>query len=159
MLLGPLEARHRHSRASLVLRHAGDGRSQPDLDARHRGESPQGDLAELVLLGLHHVGIRRLVAQRLVIELRDESPRRSVPELKMPRDQANRLKLLEQAEAGEQFERRGVGRGRPGAMVDFAFGLEDHDAHAAPRARERRNHPDRSRADDADPRLHGGRAD
>jgi hypothetical protein len=86
------ESRQPH--AFPVLRHVRDRRPEPHLDVRHRGEAPQPDLAQLVLLGLDDVGMRRLIAQDLVIEFGDQGPLSSVPELKVPGDQADRLEFL-----------------------------------------------------------------
>src|SRR5213596_703847 len=60
-----LRAARSDTSAGGVLRHIGDARAKPQLDIAHRGEPPQTQLAELVLLGLDDEWIGRLVAQHL----------------------------------------------------------------------------------------------
>ena len=144
----------RNQRAFGVLRHIGDARSEPHLDVRHRRKPPQAERAELVLLGLHDEWVGCLVAQHLVIELRDKRLRRPVPELEVTGDKAQRLELLEKPELGEHLERGGVRSGCARAVIDFPLGLEERDSHPLAGAGDCGYDTDRAGPDDAHSRRH-----
>ena len=68
-----------------VLGHSGYPSGESHLDIGKGFKPLDAHARQLVLLGLHDKRIRRLIAQQLVIELNDASPRRLVPKLKIAR--------------------------------------------------------------------------
>jgi hypothetical protein len=103
-----------------------------------------------VLLGLHHEGIRGLAREPLEVEFGDQLGLRAVPELEGARDQPDAQVFVDQAELGEDLERRRLGGRSARAVVDALLRLEQRDAVAEPRARQRRHRADRAGADDDD---------
>src|SRR5207247_32326 len=94
--------------------------------------------------------IRGLAAQPSEVEFGDQPARRPVPELERARDEALREVLVDEAELGEDLERRRL-RGRSaGAVVDSLLRFEQRDAVTEARAGQRSDRADRSRADHQD---------
>src|SRR6185503_15145144 len=84
------------------------------------------------------------------VEFGDELERRAVPELKRARDEADAQVFVDQAELGEDLERRRLGGRGARAVVDPLLFLEEKDIQAVARARKSRHRADRASADDDD---------
>src|SRR5207247_9081300 len=95
-----------------------------------------------------------LAAQPLEVEFGDELERRPVPELEGAGDQPDAQVLVDQAELGEDLERRRLrGRGAR-AVVDLVVRLEQRDGVPVAGAGESCDCADGSSADDQNPGLH-----
>ena len=138
----------------VVLLEPDDPFSHAHFHVRHAPQARDRHVGELVLLGLHHVGETGLALQPVEVELGDQLPGRTVPELESARHQADAQVFLDQAELGQHLERRRLRGGSARAVVDPRLRLEQRDAvaggGASGRAGESRHCADRARADDDD---------
>jgi hypothetical protein len=117
---------------------------------RHLAKPRDRHVGELVLLGLYHERVCRFAPQPVEIELSDQLERWPVPELERARDQPDAQVLVDQAELGEDLERRRLGGGGARAVVDAVLRFEQCNQQSKARTRQRRHRADRARADDDD---------
>ena len=113
----------------------GVGKFLQPLD-RHAGE--------LVLLALHREWVGRFVLEHAEIEFGDDLLARAVPDAEQRLDQTALDDLVDHAEPGQHFQRRGVGGRRARHVVDFGLGLEH--VHRQPLAGERQGGDDSDRS-------------
>jgi hypothetical protein len=147
-----------HADLLLILRQRNDRLAHQHPRVGHRFQALDRHLRQLVLLGLHHVRIGGFALQAAEVEFGDQAARRAVPELEGLRHQSLAKVFVDQAERGDDLERRRLrGRGAR-AVVDPILGLEQRDAMAEARARERCDGADRACTDDQDvSTAHGSR--
>src|SRR4051812_4515936 len=143
--------------APRILSQAVDARRHAHRRIAHGSQAGEAHVGELMLLGLHDERIRGLAAQSVEVELRDQAKAGPVPELENRRHQPLRDVLVDQAELGQDLERRRLrGRGAR-AVVHPLLRLEQRHAMTQARTCERGDRADRSGADDHDfARGHGG---
>ncbi len=139
-----------NGRAIGILSHAGNAGGEAHVGVGKGLQSLDAHASEFVLFGLNDKRIRRLVAQHFVIELDDLGARRLVPKLKVARHQTLLDELVDEADASDHFESRGMGGRRPGIVVDLVFGFEQGHRVPALRARQGRDHAHRTAAGDDD---------
>src|ERR1700722_19088802 len=102
--------------------------------------------SELVLLELHDEGIARVILQDAEIELGDQFAGGAIPDPEFGLDQTARDDVVDETQAVEDFQRRGVGGRGARIVVDPLLGLEDLDRKTLARQRQRRDDADRPAA-------------
>jgi hypothetical protein len=141
---------HLRDHAVGALREAGERRRQVQLDIGMRLRQRERFLHDLDALALQHVGKRRVVLEAGVIELGDQLALPAIPVMEQRRDDAARLELAIEADALEELQ--GGGMVGPCARhlfeIVLAQRLDQADAHARLRERERQAEPDRPGAGD-----------
>ena len=128
-------------------------RRELDLGVRKFLQPLDRHAGELVLLALHGERVGRLVLEDAEIEFGDDLLARAVPDAEQRLDQAALDHLVDHAEPGQHFQRRGVGGCRARHVVDLGFGLEHVDRQALAGERQRCDDADRPAAGDEDGTL------